>query len=297
MIKIATFLISLAVLFSALEVCAQVVAPTPDLAAQAQRRANEMNQREAEMERIKNGRANGSKNISNSFRILRLTEKDKLAISLHPADAEKFAGLLKAPETGFVRLYDSSKCEMNRRIINVNDPCPPNIAGRATSYSFRQKKYQTLVYSDISFENGRLKIAGINVLGFITNLGDVSLEGASLNSDGIRDLASYQPFSDFREVQRAFKVVERGFRVGDFSYRNVAALEENSTYAIRAVAYDGKVIARSGRFKFNILDRDKRDDVIVVFRPIRRHEDGSVSLLWRILFRQDAPKIDTKNKK
>jgi hypothetical protein len=226
-----------------------------------------------------------------------LTQKDKEAVAMNAQDAARFAEFLRQEDAGFVRLYDASTCETNLRVLNVADECPPNISGRGVFYSFRKKKYQTGFFSDVKFHKSSLQATGLNVLGFLVDLGDEPLEKLTLESGGVREMSAFAPPEELDKIKSQFRAVHRGFQIGDFLYKSALPLKENNTYALRAVAYQGKVLGRFGRFKFNVLSNDKRQDVIIAFRVIRKHSNGSVSLLWRELQRKPAPKLEFKKEK
>lgn len=226
-----------------------------------------------------------------------LTRKDKQAVAMSAQDAVRFADFLRQEDTGFVRLYDAATCETNLRVLNVADECPPNIPGRGIFYSFRRKKYQTAFFSDIKYSKNLLQAAGLNVLGFLVDLGDKPLNELSLQSGGIKEMNGFAPSEDLEKIRAEFLTVVRGFKIGEFFYRAALPLKENNTYALRAVAYQGKVLGRFGRFSVDVLREDKRQDVIILIRVIRKHSNGSVSLLWRELQRKPAPKLDFKKRK
>ena len=225
-----------------------------------------------------------------------LTDKDKQAVAMDAADAVAMDAFLDRGDAGFARLYDASRCELNQRILKVSDECPPNISGRGISYSFRKRKYQHAFFSDLRLHQDVLQATGLNVLGLLTNLGDADnappLDVLSLDSDGVRALAEFQPAVELEAANKQIRAAANGFRVGEFFYKNALPLKENHTYAMRAVAFQGKVVRRFRGFEINVLNHDKRHDVIVVFRVIRRHSNGSVSLLWRELQRIEAPKLE-----
>jgi hypothetical protein len=223
--------------------------------------------------------------------IITLTDRDKELTSLIPEDKAKFAAFLELPHTGFVRIHDSALCEEKSSIVSATEPCPYNITGKATSYSFRKEAYRTAFYSDIKFKNSNFQIVGVNMLGFLTNLGDVPLEKITLQTDGVKEMAEFEPSVDIKEVESQINIVRKGFKIGDFLYRTWLPMKENNTYALRCIAYQSKIYQKINSFKVDMLDFDKRVDVTVVFRVIRKHDDGSVSILWKELSRKDAPKL------
>jgi hypothetical protein len=220
-----------------------------------------------------------------------LTRRDKQSVAMNPQDAQTFAAFLERKDAGFVRLYDVADCEMNQRILKVSDQCPANMRGRGTSYSFRRKKYQTGWFSDLKIQRGALQATGLNVLGFMTDLGDAPLLGVSLENEAIKMMLSFQPSEQFETVREQARESARGFKIGSYFFRSAHPIKENNTYALRAIAFRGEILQRSGIFRVNVLEGDKREDIIVVFRVIRRHANGSVSLIWRELQRTRSPKL------
>jgi hypothetical protein len=99
----------------------------------------------------------------------------------------------------------------------------------------------------------------------------------------------------------------KGVAEGGYRYATSAPAEENMTYALRVVAYRTKGISLAGftdtltadDIKFGGLNRfDTRIDLTVAFRIVRRDENSSVTILWKQLNRQDAPKlVFAKNEK
>ena len=230
-------------------------------------------------------------------RMIAPTERDRELTALSAEDRAKFAAFLELPHTGFVRLHDAALCEEKSIIVSATEPCPYNILGKATSYSFRKEIYRTAFYSDIKFKNSNLQIVGVNMLGFLTNLGDVELDKISLQSDGIKEMVEFQPSVEIPEVKRQLNIVRKGFKVGNYYYRTWLPVKENNTYALRCIAYQSKIYQKINNFKVDVLDIDKRVDITVVFRVIRTHDDGSVSILWKELSRKDAPKLMTDEEK
>ena len=63
-----------------------------------------------------------------------------------------------------------------------------------------------------------------------------------------------------------------GFKEGERTYTDRLAAVAGNTYALRSVNYDNS-------------------DVLVVFRVVRRDDDGSVVLLWKMLKRFHTPQL------
>jgi len=213
---------------------------------------------------------------------------------MNPIDRSKFAAFLDKKNTGFVRLHDSADCDEKSMVINAKEPCPWNILSKATSYSFRKGKYQRVYFSDIRIKKSIFEIVGVNLLGFLTSLGDVDLDKITLQSGGVKEMMEFEPSGNVKEAEIFYVLAKKGFQVNNFIYKTALPIKENTTYALRSVAYDGKIYRKVNGFKLNLLENDKRGDVTVAFRVIRKHEDGSYSILWKELQRKSAPKLKTE---
>lgn len=220
------------------------------------------------------------------------SKRDYAAVAPEVGDVDRFAEFLKTPNTGLIRLHDAANCKSARNVVNVAEPCPSGfILGKATSYSFRAKKYRTANFSDLVLSNKALYTVGLNSQGILVGLGDAALETVSLANPAVKALVEFTPAINAAGAVREAERFAKGVRAGKYTFQKSARIKENETYALRAVAYKSKMLRRVGAFTVNILDDDKRDDVIIAFRVVNSHEDGSFSLLWKELDRNPAPKL------
>jgi hypothetical protein len=213
----------------------------------------------------------------------RATPKDIEAVQVEKEDKARFAAFLKQPRTGIFRLHDIANCEESEKVYNVEEPCPSHIVDKGSGYSFHEEDYDYRLLADISLEKANLRIRKIETLSFLTNLGDVPIENLTLAASGIREMAEFVPSLDKKEVLAQHRIASRGFQVGKHVYKTSRPLKENSTYALRAITYRIE--------NPSVSIKTKRLDVIVVFRVVRAHDDGSVSILWKELQRKEAPKL------
>ena len=219
---------------------------------------------------------------------LPVSKRDKELTSILPEDKQKYTSLLKQKKVKYLRLHDLSKCDFGTT-LNVTDPCPWNIIGKATSFSFRGKGYRNSTYSDITLNRSFLRLTGISSLGFLVNLGEVELDSITLKSKGVRAMADFVPSTDVRVVTKQSKLVKSGLKLGQYVYNSKIPINENSTYAMRSIAYGGKAFITLGTRRINVFKFDKRTDIIVVFKIIKSHDDGSVSIIWKELKETLAP--------
>jgi len=214
-------------------------------------------------------------------------------IAVMAEDREKFGAVLKQKNTGIFKLFDAIDCDEETYLLDARQSCPNGFIGKATSYSFRVKKYREKSFSDIFLEDERISIRGFNVLGIITELGEIPLEALSLTAPGVKELSELKPATRISDVKRHLKLIQKGVQVGDYIFRSSAKLRLNNTYLLRSIAYKSKAVPdiKKTFFTFESWSKDKRDDVIIVFKCIRKNDDKSWILVWKELTRTDAPEL------
>ncbi len=221
---------------------------------------------------------------------------DMQAIEIHPEDLRRFNDFLQKPKTGIVRLHDASICPPSKNIVQAESSCPNNVAGKATGYSFRRDDYTSAGFSDIYLSKNHLYAPGIFTIGIFSGLGaDAGVEAQTAATDGIKQLADLTPPEDQIDVRRLFDLMKTGAEVAGKIYKSSAEVKLNETYVLRSIAYRGKVMKDAGDgVKVNVLEADERSDVLIVFRAVRKHDDGSITLIWKELARKPVPKIVLK---
>lgn len=231
------------------------------------------------------------------FKVKRDKEQEQ-RLKPNPDDLTKHATFLKDSKTGIFRLFNDLDCESNVYVIKVDEACQSSIPGGAF-YSFREKEYTTAYLADIRFKQGLLISDGALSQNMLVNLGDMPLENVSLETDGIKYLTGFVPETVNTSVSRQFVEIVKGVKDGKHEYRKVLPAFNNTTYALRVIAYRGSFYRNFRGWIFNLLEGDKRVDVIITFRIIRKDEDGNVTILWKELDRKKSPKMEyeKKNKK
>jgi hypothetical protein len=91
------------------------------------------------------------------------------------------------------------------------------------------------------------------------------------------------------EAQKQFIQTMRGIKVGNYEYKKALPMIENATYALRVVAYKGSVFRSFRGYRFDVLFGDKRIDLTIAFRVVRKDTDGSATLVWKEIERREAP--------
>ncbi|MDI1241443.1 MAG: hypothetical protein PSX80_05930, partial [bacterium] len=173
--------------------------------------------------------------------------------------------------------------------------------GAGNSFSFRTEGYRLKHLADITYADDKLRMTGIFMHGIAVDLGDTAIENASLSTDGMHFLTSFVPSTTAEDVAVIDSNLTRGVSAGGFVYSKEVDPRVGRTYALRAVAYRGKVVRSAGGVRYNELDYDKRRDVTVVFRVLDISKDG-ITIVWRKVAdieppRIKMPKADSKDEK
>ena len=211
-------------------------------------------------------------------------------------DAAQYAQLLDAPRTGIFRLLPDSGCEANSLVIKADETCLNRIP-ESSFYSFRENEHTQEVLSDIRLQNGFLISDGILSQAILVNLGDVHLESVTTASEGLKFLNEYAPQSSIRDAHKQATQIMKGVKYGGYEYKRTAPVVENATYALRVVAYKGSVLRTYRGFRFDMLAGDKRIDLALAFRVVRKDNDGSVTIVWRELARRESPRLKFERRK
>lgn len=220
------------------------------------------------------------------------TEKELKALKPLPEDLARYAGFLKRRGTGMVRLVEDAGCGDSTKTVSAAGPCLEySMPGNGSSYSFRIPNYRIRRLADLHFADGNFMIPGIMQHGLLTGIGDVSLDSALLADRIPEPVKHFRAVSDISTAQEVDERHYYGWREGDLYFGKVVRAVENMTYILRSVAYNGKFHRSIAGVVYNELKFDKRADVTVAFRIVRRHDDGSITILWRELSRQSAPKL------
>lgn len=218
------------------------------------------------------------------------TQSLNAARKLNPAPAAKYAvrademaiytEFLAQPGTGISRVYPTQAFVTDRNRLDPNQiPMP----------------------FGLRIEDGQFWVTGAALnYGFITPIGEQDL--AELAIDDLRDAAAlpaifdrYQPPNTLAELQNH----QRRFLIGKdtpITAASPAALKQ--TYVMRLVQYQLPELVTSGR-AFNPGDRGdlksrlqhSGSDQLIAFRPVIQRNDGSYTILWKVLKQQSAPQI------
>ena len=220
------------------------------------------------------------------------TEKELMAVVPNGSVVNRYSDFLKEQNTGIFTLVPDHKCEENTKVISATDDCLKyTMPGGGSSYSFRASTYRIRDLADLNYLDNMLRITGLMVQGMMVNLGDVPIETVSLESNGLTYLISFRPVTDFEQARAIDSEIVAGVTRNGFLYKRSLPAEENKTYAMRAVAYRGKLMRSVRGIPYNEFDFDKRRDIVVAFRVGYRDQAGSLTIVWKMLSLSDAPKL------
>ena len=183
-------------------------------------------------------------------------------------DFDAYAEFLKQPNTGLTRLlpreiYDSSAHPEKRMTIH----------GGGSYFSFTRLTHEYGWGTQIGLEQNEFNVsfAGADY-GMIANLGDVPLESITLDHSAIKVLASYVPPEEEPRARAEYRRFATGDTIDGTIYKTRAQARINRTYALRGIHYSDS-------------------DVLVAFRVIRKEDDDSVIILWKLLKKYPKPEL------
>ena len=169
-----------------------------------------------------------------------------------------------------------------------------DIPGAGTAYSFRVKSHRLLHLSDLILEKDIIKTDSVLQQGILVKLGSIKLQEVSLQTDGMKFLLDFKPALNKEELQKNDELLGKGIKAEGFTYAYGLFVEDKATYALRSIAYRGKVPRSISGVKYNEMDYDKRKDLVVAFTVIEKDPNGNVTVIWKVIQVKDSPKLDSK---
>lgn len=309
--KIMNLAIFIALSFFSSDLYGQTIAPPPDAPQQRENQGQSQAERQEQQREIQrhseqirqmdelrrmsdnpNVRVKPVSEIRNATPLpnTKPNREQKILLAPDSLDLNTYAAFLKQPNTGLIKIFPDVGCEENAGIVRVDAECLRWIPNSGF-YSFRRKKYVSESLADIRYKDGFFISDGLLAQGIITALGNVPIENVSLANNELRFLTEYKPEPQNRDAAVQSRKITSGVKAGDYIYKNTWRAVENTTYAVRVIAYRGAFYFPFQGRLFNLLDGDARKDIIVIFRVVRKNTDGSLTLLWKELDRKESPKL------
>lgn len=214
---------------------------------------------------------------------------------LAPSDnyQKEFADVLKQKNTGLIKLIKDFGCDELSRQSSDKIICKTfSMPGGGSAYSFRRKDYQLWKMSDIVYDGNFLFAVGELSQTILVNIGKVGVEKITRNTSGASFIFSFSPKQTFDEMLEQNRQFVNGVEVDGFLYKKYLPLVEGETYLLRSIAYEGDIFREYQGYKFNELDFDNRQDVIVAFNVIEKDFNGTLTILWKIIQTKKSPKLN-----
>ena len=225
------------------------------------------------------------------------TKEELKAIAPNRQLLQKYAAFLRQPNTGLTKLVADAGCAQNSKVIVATKECLKyTMPGAGFAYSFRTENYRIPRLADIIFTDNSFQASGVLLHGIFVNVGDVPLEKVTLQTEGLKFLADFQPESDYQKAKEIDRKLTEGIENGGFLYRRGLYAKEDTTFVLRSIAYDGKYFRAINNITYNEFRFDRRRDIIVAFRIVERGADKSVTILWKELSDKKSPKVSGREK-
>lgn len=191
-------------------------------------------------------------------------------LGITEADIEPHQSLLNQPNTGLIRLLPRESNDSE--VYKVEKKLDMRGGGAYFSFHFRAHPYG--YGSDISLDRQLLSVgfAGADY-GLLTDIGNVDIENFDINDVRATFLLSYKPPTKEADARLEGRKLYPNFSVDGVAYTRSIRSDVNHTYLVRSIVYDGY-------------------DVLVVFRIVKKDEDGSLIIAWKLLKEFPAPKLE-----
>ncbi len=137
-----------------------------------------------------------------------------------------------------------------------------SIRGGGAYYSFYFRYNDYGHGSDLALEQNYLS-TGSSGLGLMADLGNVPLSEISAETSALIELVSYQN-SKYPEIEKDRALVYKGLKLGETTFNTRLSPIVGHTYVLRSLVF--------GYY-----------DVVVGFRILRKDEDGSLIIFWKLL--------------
>jgi hypothetical protein len=231
--------------------------------------------------------------------IYRKPNKEEIkALSPSPNLFDKYAALLSQPDTGLVKLNADSTCVEKTGVVVAKENCLQySIPGAGTAFSFRIENYRIPHLADLILTKDVFKTDGALQQGVMVKLGDVAPEAVTPETKGLKYLLDFKPAENLADLQKYDRDLAKGIEADGYLYRLGFYVDNQSTFALRSIAYRGELVRSVKGIKYNELDFDKRKDIVVIFRVVEKDTNGNITLLWKILAKNNSPVLKIKQTK
>lgn len=213
---------------------------------------------------------------------------------INPDDDAKYKNFLSSVNGGMFRLFPDLDCTTHF-VLRTDGDCASFVEA-SSGYSFRSRSYNDNdAFNDIRLNQNIIIARGFFLsIGTIVSLGDIPIEREQLSDAALSFLVRLKTPKKYIDACEMASRLKDGFTVGNYTYSDSLKFDQNTTYALRVIAYKypfGASPASSYDIPGFVHDSGNRTDIVVVFRGIRQDLDGSVTILWKELSRNKSKSI------
>jgi hypothetical protein len=248
---------------------APAIAPPTDLIAL-------INQGREQLVKVQTGIPAQSQGFSTqSVQVFKPPTQTVSKFAVRESEVDAFRSLLAQPDTGIGRVYPAQSFVADtNRLTPANIPMP----------------------FGLRIEDGQFLLAGEALnYGFITAIGDVDLAEVQAKQALPELFKTYTPPNTLAAIENH----QRRFLNGkDTPLSSMIPAQLNRTYVMRLVQYQlpeivtsGRPLASGDRGQLKTLLQHQGSDRLIAFRPVIQRNDGSYTVLWKVLDRKAAPPI------
>lgn len=223
----------------------------------------------------------------------------RFTYDIDPQEVQTYQSFLALPKTGIFRVLPYSaylrplNTLHNRLVKTVSDRYPFPSWGDSSGFT----PNLALMLAEDSFQ---ILPNGIDY-NFMVDLGNVPIDKLdttlkTLTPEIRETFLNYQPPKQLAALQserRRFSI-DKSSPIG-----SAIPARLNHTYLVRVFQFklseaivNGKVLSPQERLQIDELLKYQSSDTILAFRPVRQRDDGSYTVVWRLLNQLDAPQID-----
>lgn len=233
-------------------------------------------------------------------------ELDRLRYDVDLQDKQTYQKLLSMPDTGIFRVLPH---QVYLRPLNtVENRSQKNVLGRYPFPVLSESKDNFTPNLPLQIVKGKFQLLPQGVdYGFMADIGDIPLDSLDANLQTInaekRDIfLNYQhpkKLGDLQVERQKFTTEKHQVLIENEPILNKADAKLNHTYLVRNLQFqlpeiivDNQVLTRKQRRYIDQLLQMQSSDIILAFRPVRRHSDGSYTIIWRVLQQLSDPQIE-----
>lgn len=219
-------------------------------------------------------------------------KKEISVLEPHERHRKEYAEFLRSKKTGLFKLVPDRGCEVGGKVLTASPECLNlNFPGGGASYSFRLNAYRIRRLADVTLVKKSLIARGVLNGAIFVSLGGVPIEDVGLETPGLAFLSEYRPVKTAEAAFEEAKRFAKGVRKDGFVYGRGVHVSNRSTFAMRSIAYRGKYLRSEAGVVYDELDFDRRRDVIVVFRIIDVEDDGTATIVYKVLRESRSRKL------